>query len=1090
MKSDLNSGYGQVKCFLSIPDFRSGSYSLGMFPLLKIIRFPDTYPEKATRDSAPWLSRVFFLSSFIAVFLPAVTAVQVSGQDLIINEFMALNESILEDEDGDFSDWIEIYNASSNPVLLENWFLTDDPDDLKKWDFPELALPANQYLLVFASGKNRNNVEGFLHVNFRLDSDGEYLALVRPDGLTIEHEYLPEKQFIDVSFGISDPQDATLSRHLFSATPGESNESLLPERTGPPGFSKEGGTFLLPFQLELTTELEGAFVRYTLDQSIPNENSTIFNRPVSINRTTQIRARVYKSGLPPGPIVTRTFQFLGPDVRNFSSNLPVVVVDLFGARTVSGNSPRTAYMAIYEPGEGRTDLKSVPNLESRIGIRVRGSSSTNRPKQSYAVESWDEFDDDRDIGPLGMPEDSDWILYGPYNFDRALVRNPFVYEQSNQIGRYAVRTRFVELFLNNEDGILENEDYHGVYVWMEKIKRHSDRVDVERLLPEHRDEPEISGGYIVKIDRLDPGDSGFNGGRQLMAFVYPKEENITRSQRNWLRGYFDEFNRALRSVQFTDPENGYAKFIDVDSWIDHHIINEFTKNPDAFRLSAYMFIRRNGLIETGPAWDFDRTLGPDDDARAANPVGWSSAFYFGWWSRLFNDPNFWQRYVDRWTEVRQGVYSTENMFEIIDSMRGELTEASKRNFNRWSGLIGGRGWGAEINQLKSWVERRGDWMDSQFPIPPVIAEDSAVVQSGFTVNISADSVNGFYTLDGSDPRLCLGAVASGAVRYQNQAIRLTRSAKVVSRVQGGKYWSAPVERTFLVTGLDYPLVISEIMYHPQNGTAFEYLEILNTGQKTVPLGGLLFEGIDYQFPFGSILRSGEVLVLASNNDPEAFQSANPAVVVFDYFKGSLDNAGELLILKDAGDFVISSVEYDDEGEWPVAADGLGGSLELVDSSGELNDPANWRVSAVSGGTPGVGINGSAIIDSDRDGIPDSWEVEHGLNPALALDALEDLDGDGFTNLEEFLEGTDPNVSARSLRLSGLLNADGSVSLKFQASAGKSYVVQFKNDSLSNPWKTFKFFTPIELDQLHQFQDQLPANVSIRFYRILVPHISP
>src|SRR5690606_6379376 len=106
----------------------------------------------------------------------------------VISEFLASNGEVLADDDGDFSDWIEIHNPGATQVYLQEWSLTDDAENLRKWEFPFVNVPANGYVVVFASGKNRNTPE--LHANFSIGADGEYLALVRPDG-TVASEFDP-----------------------------------------------------------------------------------------------------------------------------------------------------------------------------------------------------------------------------------------------------------------------------------------------------------------------------------------------------------------------------------------------------------------------------------------------------------------------------------------------------------------------------------------------------------------------------------------------------------------------------------------------------------------------------------------------------------------------------------------------------------------------------------------------------------------------------------------------------------------------------------------------------------------------------------
>jgi spore coat protein CotH len=245
-----------------------------------------------------------------------------------------------------------------------------------------------------------------------------------------------------------------------------------------------------------------------------------------------------------------------------------------------------------------------------------------------------------------------------------------------------------------------------------------DRVPIDRLLRKHTENPEVTGGYIFKIDRLDPGDNGFTGGGQRLAFVEPKEDEIESNQRKYVVSFLNAMNRTFRDRDFEKPVSDYEQYIDEGSWIDFHIVNEFTKNPDGFRLSTYMHLPRNGRLTFGPVWDFDRTLGPDDDGRAANPVGWSTVRHFGWWGTIFRNPNFDQAYLDRWQEIRRNVMSVQNMHDIIDTMAAELEESQARNFQKWPLLRNTAAWRSEVRHLKNWVKDRAEWIDEQYVDAP------------------------------------------------------------------------------------------------------------------------------------------------------------------------------------------------------------------------------------------------------------------------------------------------------------------------------------------------------------------------------------
>ncbi len=284
-------------------------------------------------------------------------------------------------------------------------------------------------------------------------------------------------------------------------------------------------------------------------------------------------------------------------------------------------------------------------------MKVRGSSSAGFAKYSLSLESQDEGKVDQAISPLGMPEESDWVLSGRYTFDRALMRNPVIYQLSNETGEYAVRTRFVEVFLNTGGGNLSySSDYVGVYTLMEKIKRDGDRVDVRKLAAGDVTEPDVSGGYVWKKDRLDPGDSGFSvNSMGSFGWVYPKEQNVAPAQESWLRGHLNEFDTALYNSNWTNPSTGkhFTEYIDHFSWLRHHWLNTLAMNVDGFRLSGYYYKHHDetngGKVGAGPIWDFDRTMG-STDSRDNNPSQWdgsgdSSKMYgdsrFPWWGRGF-----------------------------------------------------------------------------------------------------------------------------------------------------------------------------------------------------------------------------------------------------------------------------------------------------------------------------------------------------------------------------------------------------------------------------------------------------------------------
>ena len=195
-----------------------------------------------------------------------------------ISEFMARNDSIIRDEEGDYSDWIELYNAGTTAVNMAGWYLTDQTNNLRMWRFPSVTIPANSYLLVFASGKDKTNAAARLHTNFQLAGGGEYLALVDPD-LIVASEFSPTfpAQLQDVSYG-RDRLNPLITGFFYTPTPNAANSTSGAGVAPEVRFSRPSGTFVSgqPFSLELSTPYAGVEIRYLL---ITNASGALTNIP-------------------------------------------------------------------------------------------------------------------------------------------------------------------------------------------------------------------------------------------------------------------------------------------------------------------------------------------------------------------------------------------------------------------------------------------------------------------------------------------------------------------------------------------------------------------------------------------------------------------------------------------------------------------------------------------------------------------------------------------------------------------------------------------------------------------------------------------
>lgn len=265
--------------------------------------------------------RKIFLFSIVLSFFSLISY----AQSLRINEFMALNQSSITDEDGEFSDWIEIYNASTAAVNLQNWKLTDDITIPDKWVFPAVSIPSGSYLIVYASGKNRNIGGTQLHTNFKLGGEGEYLALIDPSGNIISGFNPFPAQQADISYGFSDNSYINFA----DPTPGSDNSgskvALLPS----PVFSMKHGFFEAAFNLTMSTNVGSSSIYYTTDGSFPSkEKGKLYSSPVKIDSTSVIRAITIKDGYTSSTITTQTYLF--PDDVIHQPNNPEGYPSIWG----------------------------------------------------------------------------------------------------------------------------------------------------------------------------------------------------------------------------------------------------------------------------------------------------------------------------------------------------------------------------------------------------------------------------------------------------------------------------------------------------------------------------------------------------------------------------------------------------------------------------------------------------------------------------------------------------------------------------------------------------------------------------------------
>ena len=585
-----------------------------------------------------------------------------------------------------------------------------------------------------------------------------------------------------------------------------------------------------------------------------------------------------------------------------SSNLPIVIIttDNYPNSTQPQeilDSPRVlGNMKIIKHPDGTrnylTDVNTPAfiNYNGRISIEIRGSSSQTLPKKQYGLTTLlTDNVSNNNVSLLGMPSENDWILNG-MGYEPSLIRDYLFYNLARQMGEYASRTVYCEVVVNG--------DYVGLYVFQEKIKPDSNRVNILKITATDNSLPNVSGGYITKSDKTtgnDPVAWTMISYAWTTDFIheYPDPSVVTSQQSTYIQSQFTNLETTAHNNN-TSVSNGFPSVIDIPSFVDFMLLNELGSNADGYQLSTFFHKDRNGKLRAGPIWDFNLTLGND-----LFLWGFDRSHYDVWqfadggndgarfWTDLFNNPTYKCYLSKRWHELTLTgqPLSESSLNEFIDATIATISEASIRENLRWANIPDQA---AEIANIKTFITNRINWM---------------------TTNIG--------------PYSSCNAVQTPAL--------------VINKINYNP----------MISG-NFPISNDQ-----------EFIEIVNAGTTTVNLTGYYFKelGFTYLFPAFSTIAPNQSIYLASNLT--TFQSKY-GFAAFGQFTRNLSNSSEKLVLADGFGNTIDSVEYFDTAPWPTAPDGNGSYLQLISTSLDNNLASSW-VASNTLETNDFNLNSSNII---------------------------------------------------------------------------------------------------------------------------------
>lgn len=332
-------------------------------------------------------------------------------------------------------------------------------------------------------------------------------------------------------------------------------------------------------------------------------------------------------------------------------------------------------------------------------IKGRGNSTWGMPKKPYRIKL------DAAASMLGLPADKDWVLLANYS-DKTLMRNMIAMEIGRRLGLpYTPRMHAVELVLNGKD--------LGTYVFTEHVKLSPSRTVAPAT--------DVTGGYLLELDQRRDEPARFETTRG-QPYSIKDPGSPTAEQSNYIRGYLQEAEDVLNGAGFADPVNGYAKYIDVDSFQQWFLVSEIFKNVDSVNFSSIYFHKGSGQkLRMGPLWDFDLSAGNVDYSDAQTPEGWYVR-NSPWFAPLFRDPVFAAQVKERWNALKTQRADLDGVMKLIDRTALALDKTQMKNFQIWD-ILGMYVWPnrvvtgsypGEVEAMKQWLTTRINWMDKQF----------------------------------------------------------------------------------------------------------------------------------------------------------------------------------------------------------------------------------------------------------------------------------------------------------------------------------------------------------------------------------------
>lgn len=814
------------------------------------------------------------LELFVILILPM--NVLICQDKLIINEFMAINNSTLQDEDSTYSDWIEIFNADTLPINLAGWHLTDDTTDYIKWAFPCFTIDTGEYIIVFASGKDRYSNKDKMHANFKLSGAGEFLALSNPDSSIYSSVFKPAfpVQFNDISYGL---QSATYV-YFNNPTPGAANQDSGGLYTSPPTFSTSHGYFHEPFQLSLSGKYEDADLYFSTDASTPDStNGTLYTGPININTTTVVRAVAVHDNIVSNTI-TQSYIFPDSVIRQ-ANDQPGYPEFWLRRRSYGYDSVNASYgmkqetVSMPEVSEVLIEsLKSLPVISLVSDIDNYFSFSTDPDSGGIYMYTGIPLSNDGDTFAIGKgwmrpasieyfnPGETDESidfqsncgvrLHGNASTDRQkTLKHPFRIAFKAEYGPtklkaqlfgkgspkqydwFVLRSGFDRrLGLQLKDPYVKNSmramgQYsaynrfvhvylNGMYWGMYNLCEYMDENCMRDNLGGKADDYDILKDFV----EVRAGDT----------IAWSEMANITETVSYDTSAY----QKLLGNNPDGTPNPAYPKYLDPENLIDYVLLNYFTETGD-WDYKNWVAARRKTDSEGFQfiIWDAEYTL--RDISLKSSGMDWRPTDFY--YTLLFDVPEFQNLLVSRINKhlFEDGALTPKPSIERYANGLAEIDTALIADQARWvadeddiwNETYHGR-YAAYFSERTEELFRgyiNGDYYP-QIDVPEFNTDDRYIPEDFQLLMTAPEGGTIRYTTDGTDPGHFSLATSPSIKVYDSTAIPLPEVGAtliVKARSKVDSLWSVVIRKVFIIgndprTALDNSFAANNLFYSYPN----------------------------------------------------------------------------------------------------------------------------------------------------------------------------------------------------------------------------------------------------------------------------------